>query len=764
MAEPTKEQIEQEQKRLDLLQKQNEAVNNLTAAYNALGKIKGKLSDTDKEAINLAKILTNTSKEIEKSISKRLTGTISSKELEKQLKQLKQDQIYLLNKEQKITDRINADKTAALAAFRKAAIDERKIKNDLRDIDEDIANQEIIKQIAIQNGNASLAKQASDEIKALQYNAKLKEKNLDSIVKQKEAQKELFKALNKEKEAHEQIKKQLDEEIAKTKEALKLKEREEAINVLKKQFRLEEIKDMFTLAGLFKIILDAGLRFQSTSTEIGKNLGYGREQANRMTDDLVMMAETSTNVNVTLKNLGEAMGQLNTATGGVAEYSADTLQTQIMLTKQFGLSGDEAAGLYKFSVLTGKASSQINDEMVGTFVATRNATKGSANFKETMATVAKISGQLAVNFQNNPALLTKAVVQAQALGTTLEKTKSQGEALLNFESSIEDELKAELLTGQQMNLERARAAALQGDQVTVMKELANQGMTLNKFQNMNVIAQQSYAKALGLTADELSDQLRKQKIAQEQGKSLVEITKQETLKAEQRQKVQDKFNAAVEKLQDFIGNLVAGPVGKLLELFTDILPAITAIAAVYGTIALVSKSMMLYEEAKLGFQIAQRGAALGYNGILLARQAIMGGELAKAVGIAAAYAIANPVRALVGLGVAAAAGALIYSLVKPVGDLALSPGDGPIVSTAENGIFQGTKNDEVAMFPGAVNMAKGGRGEGGMTTPNMDLTPLIAAINATTSAINRGNAKDTTVAIDSKKVNNSAMQNSTKTA
>jgi hypothetical protein len=757
MAEPTKEQIEQEQKRLDLLQKQNEAVNNLTAAYNALGKIKGKLSDTDKEAINLAKILTNTSKEIEKSISRRLTGTISSKELEKQLKQLKQDQIYLLNKEQKITDRINADKTAALAAFRKAAIDERKIKKDLQDIDEDIANQEIIKQIAIQNGNASLAKQASDEIKALQYNAKLKEKNLDSIVKQKEAQKELFKALNKEKEAHEQIKKQLDEEIAKTKEALKLKEREEAINVLKKQFRLEEIKDMFTLAGLFKIILDAGLRFQSTSTEIGKNLGYGREQANRMTDDLVMMAETSINLNVTLQNLGEAMSQLNTATGGVAEYSADTLQTQIMLTKQFGLSGDEAAGLYKFSVLTGKASSQINDEMVGTFVATRNAVKGSANFKETMATVAKISGQLAVNFQNNPALLTKAVVQAQVLGTTLEKTKSQGEALLNFESSIEDELKAELLTGQQMNLERARAAALQGDQVTVMKELANQGMTLNKFQNMNVIAQQSYAKALGLTADELSDQLRKQKIAQEQGKSLVEITKQEALEAEQRQKIQDKFNAAIEKLQDFIGNLVAGPVGKLLELFTDMLPAITAIAAVYGTIALVSKSMMLYEEAK-------RGAALGYNGILLARQAIMGGELAKAVGIAAAWAIANPIQALVGLGVAAAAGALIYSLVKPVGDLALSPGDGPIVSTAENGIFQGTKNDEVAMFPGAVNMAKGGRGEGGMTTPNMDLTPLIAAINATTSAINRGNAKDTTVAIDSKKVNNSAMQNSTKAA
>ena len=205
------------------------------------------------------------------------------------------------------------------------------------------------------------------------------------------------------------------------------------------------------------------------------------------------------------------MNELNTATGGVAEYSADALETQIMLTKQLGLSGEEAAGIYKFSVLTGKASSQVNDEMAAAFANTRNLVKGSANFKTTMAEVAKVSGQLAINFKNNPAALTAAIVQAQKLGTTLEQTKNQGEALLNFESSIENELKAELLTGQQMNLERARAAALMGDQATVMKELANQGMTLEKFQNMNVIAQKSFAEALGLSADQLSEQLRKHK-------------------------------------------------------------------------------------------------------------------------------------------------------------------------------------------------------------------------------------------------------------
>jgi hypothetical protein len=117
------------------------------------------------------------------------------------------------------------------------------------------------------------------------------------------------------------------------------------------------------------------------------------------------------------------------------------------------------------------------------------------------------------------------------------------------------------------------------------------------------------------------------------------------------------------------------------------------------------------------------------------------------------------------VGAAAAAGVLSLGFgllnTKSVGDLALSPGEGPIVSTAENGIFQGTKNDEVAMFPGAVSMAKGeggGKG-GGMAVPNIDLTPLIAAVNATTEAVK--NIK-LAVQIDSKQVNNGAMNTSTK--
>ena len=534
-----------------------------------------------------------------------------------------------------------------------------------------------------------------------------------------------------------------------------------AIENLKKQFRIDEIKDLFTIAGIIKLIVNAALRFNETSVNISKNLGYGADNADRVAQNLTQVANNSTNINVTLKNAAEAMNELNTATGGVAEYSADALETQIMLTKQLGLSGEEAAGIYKFSVLTGKASSQVNDEMAAAFANTRNLVKGSANFKTTMAEVAKVSGQLAINFKNNPAALTAAIVQAQKLGTTLEQTKNQGEALLNFESSIENELKAELLTGQQMNLERARAAALMGDQATVMKELANQGMTLEKFQNMNVIAQKSFAEALGLSADQLSEQLRKQKVAQEQGKSLAEITADEAKEAERRQTIQDKFNAAIEKLQDFLGNLVAGPFGTMLDILSQALDMVNLILApfqmIYNFTSMIGQTIFGWVD-KLGVVGKILKGLAGIAIIWAAYSAFQG--LAN-----------NPILALIpGAGVAAgiAAAAAITAAgfgllnTQKAGDM-ISPADGKTqISTKEGGLFELSKNDDVLAGPGLAKAAKGGKGES--ISPNIDLTPMIAAINEVKASVDKLYSKDTTINMDGKRVGTTLTQGSYKVA
>ena len=506
---------------------------------------------------------------------------------------------------------------------------------------------------------------------------------------------------------------------------------------LGKQFRLDEIKEMFTLVGILKIMIDSALRFNKISVEIGKSLGYGADKADALTNQMTHIARNSSNLNVTLANVAEAMSQINDSTGLTAEYSADTLKTQIMLTKQFGLTADEAAGIYQYSVLTGEATSKVNEKMVKAFVASRNTLRVGADFRKTMAEASKVSGQLAANLGYNPERITKAVVAMKAFGTTLEQTKSQGEALLNWESSIENELKAELITGEKMNLERARYAALTGDVVGLAEELTNQGMTLEKFSSMNVIAQKSYAEALGLSADQLSEQLKKQKIAQEQGKSLAQLTEEEAIEAEKRQNVQDKFNAAILKLQDLIGGLVAGPFGVLLDVLSQALDLVSA----------------LFYPFKLIYDMTSYiGNAIGG---LIDKLGIVGKILKGLAGIAIVWAAYKAYASLaaipvigVGLGAVAAAGitAAGFGLLnsQKVGDL-VSPADGKTqVSTKEGGLFELSKNDDLIAGPGLAGKVRGGG--------SMDLSPMIAAINEVRNAVNNLAAKSNDVVIDGQKI------------
>lgn len=375
----------------------------------------------------------------------------------------------------------------------------------------------------------------------------------------------------------------------------------------------DAILDPLTLITFF---LKAAVTANKESVNISKNLGYSATNADRVRASFVSieanagyLTDSLTATNVTTANLSEAFSQLSESTGFVSEYSSDALITQIKLTKQLGLTGDEAAGVYKFSALTGQSSEATYQSMLRGYVATRNALGVGVPFKAAIAEASKVSGQLAANMGYNAENTIRGVVATRALGTSLEQAKIQGESLLDFQTSIENELKAELITGQQLNLERARAAALMGDQVTVAEELASQGMTAAKFSGMNVIAQKSFAEALGTTSDELANQLSKREMALASGKSLAQITAEEADEAAKRQDIQERFNNAMLKLQSIIGNLLAGPLGSFLETLSSALEIInyfaTPLKFILGTYLAINAA----KKIALGYDIAMNAAA-----------------------------------------------------------------------------------------------------------------------------------------------------------
>lgn len=368
----------------------------------------------------------------------------------------------------------------------------------------------------------------------------------------------------------------------------------------------------------------AGLKADEQTTNLAKSLTQSKFEAAQTRDNLAGMARESSDNFVTTEKLVESTVKLGKQLGLAQTFSADLTKEFTTLTGKIGLSEEAAGGLAKLTVATGKNARTITNEALGTAQALQSQAGLQLDNRQILEETGKVSGQLLANFKGNPVEIAKAVTQTKLLGTTLEQTKKQSDALLDFRSSIEDQLGAQLITGEQLNLENARALALAGDQAGVAKELSNQGMNFSKFSRLNVLAQNDYAKALGLTADELSDQLLKQ---QYYGKSVKEVAALEGEQVAQRleqQTAQEKFNNAVEKLKDIFVSLMDGPIGQFLNLLTDMLSVIGKIGS---ALAKAIPAPVLKILAGIG-----TGAAIGagFGGVGALPGAVIGGVLATA--------------------------------------------------------------------------------------------------------------------------------------
>jgi len=358
---------------------------------------------------------------------------------------------------------------------------------------------------------------------------------------------------------------------------------------------LENIPGLDKLVGNFKemkldagaiatYLINAGFKADTQITKLAKSLTQTKFEAAKTRDNLAGMARESGDNFVTTEKLVESTLKLGEQLGIAQTFSADLTKEFTTLTGKMGLSEESAGGLSKLTVAMGKNARTVTTEALGTAQALESQAGIQLDNKQILEEVGKVSGQLLANFKGNPAAIAAAVTQTKLLGTTLEQTKKQSESLLDFQSSIENELKAELITGQQLNLERARALALSGDQAGVAKELANQNMNFSKFSQMNVLAQKDFAAALGLSADELTDQLLKQQYLGKSRKEVAALAGEEVADRLEALTAQDKFNQAVEKLQDIFVSLIDGPIGQFLNLLGDILGVIGKIGAMIAKV------------------------------------------------------------------------------------------------------------------------------------------------------------------------------------
>ena len=199
----------------------------------------------------------------------------------------------------------------------------------------------------------------------------------------------------------------------------------------------------------------------SFSMKLSKELGVSASQAGKLSNEIGFVRRKF--LDMVGIDVSAISGQLLEDFGDVNMLSGKTVQEIGTMALGMGTTGQNLVKVSKTmqSVLPNVSSSAEAMESMSMF---------AAYAKENGAATGKVMDDLAENTEvfasfgkDGGENIAMAAIQARKLGLNLSQTAKIADSLLDFESSIEKEMEASLLIGKQLNYNRARQLALEGD-------------------------------------------------------------------------------------------------------------------------------------------------------------------------------------------------------------------------------------------------------------------------------------------------------------
>lgn len=248
--------------------------------------------------------------------------------------------------------------------------------------------------------------------------------------------------------------------------------------------------------------IDASMR------EIRANTGFTGENLQEMSDFSERISRHHANLGIDLEKSREITEALVNQFGTLSALTAKNADMVARLMVGIGLSADESAKLLQ----TYENLAAISGDTADNLLATTKlfADQNDVAPKAVMQDIAEASDQIFASTDGVASHLIEAAVEARKLGLSLSQVAEISESLMEFESSIEREMQAMVLTGQQLNLEQARYYALVGDSAGVLREMRSQIGDYETVSRMLPFQKKALAEAIGLSSAELLEMLRRE--------------------------------------------------------------------------------------------------------------------------------------------------------------------------------------------------------------------------------------------------------------
>jgi chromosome segregation ATPase len=291
-------------------------------------------------------------------------------------------------------------------------------------------------------------------------------------------------------------------------------------------------------------LLGAGLALTGAGIKMGlareqelkdqqRSIGLTNEQSKAVDRMQRGLLNSSSSMVTNLEEARKASAELTDNFGTYGSLNSTLVDQQVKLTKAFGLQAEEASDFQRSAMISGQTTEQAKLDVLATADGFNKTTKSTQSLSGVLRAVSKLSDSIRIQFRGSNQELTASVMKAKMLGTTLEDLNGIADQLLNIESSIENQVTAQLVTGRNINLDRARFFALTDDMNGLMDELVKQEIDYAAYSKMNRVEKQATAAALGMSTDQMAKFVSQQELATQLGIDMAAAENQTAVGLEQ---------------------------------------------------------------------------------------------------------------------------------------------------------------------------------------------------------------------------------------
>ena len=261
-------------------------------------------------------------------------------------------------------------------------------------------------------------------------------------------------------------------------------------------------------AAIFTIVKN----IRKAQREVGQALGISTREAKGFLIPLKASEKAFNAIGLDGSQIKTTLGEIGKEFGSMENMTVANAMSIERFAQNTGIAGSEVVKLNKvFMDLEGLS-----------FDAATNVSRVAADLaKSAGVNTAKVIGDMSSNAEKFAEFSTmgadgfaRAAVEAAKVGSSLSGILGAADKLLDFESSISAQFEAQVLTGKQINLEKARQLSLDGDIAGLTNEIQSIVGQVGDIQSLNVIQRGKIAEAIGISVGDLIKISRGEEVAQ----------------------------------------------------------------------------------------------------------------------------------------------------------------------------------------------------------------------------------------------------------